>query len=259
MGSYIRIMFEVLRRRRDRVAVSCALVIPPAVCAVLIPSRTSLPNTVAALVLVVFIVAVAAFGNRLAGYVAALGAALWFDFFLTVPYERFAITHRADIETTVLLLLVGISVTELAVTARRRGRTVKTDETLLAVVQSTAAMVARGEAADAVTAQVSVQLKALLGARACVFEPVPGRIRGLRFDSDGSLRWGPAVWDLAEHGFPDNENVDLPARHHGEVYGRFILDPVPGTAPDEHARRTAIVLAGLAGSAVAAERMHHGR
>src|SRR2546430_13456825 len=42
-------------------------------------------------------------------------AAAWFDFFLTRPYERFAITRRADIETTILLLVIGVAVTEIAV------------------------------------------------------------------------------------------------------------------------------------------------
>jgi hypothetical protein len=37
---------------------------------------------------------------------AAVSAAVWFDFFLTVPYERFTITRRADIETTALILAV---------------------------------------------------------------------------------------------------------------------------------------------------------
>ncbi|MBR7837770.1 DUF4118 domain-containing protein [Actinospica durhamensis] len=240
-------------KRRDRIAVICALVIPPAVCAVLIPTRTSLPNTDAALVLVAFTVAVAAFGNRFAGYLAALGTALWFDFFLTIPYYRLDITHRTDIQTTVLILLVGVAVTELAVAARRRGRVVAVDESLLAVVQSTAGLVARGERADAVTAQACVQLRAVLGARDCVFDPAPARVRGLRLEPDGSLRWGAAHWDLAENGFPD-EKYDICARHEGEVYGAFTLTPVPHTAPSVHARRTAVVLADLAGAAVATER-----
>jgi K+-sensing histidine kinase KdpD len=41
--------------------------------------------------------------------------AVWFDFFLTQPYERFTITRRTDIETTVLLLVIGVAVTEIAV------------------------------------------------------------------------------------------------------------------------------------------------
>jgi hypothetical protein len=42
---------------------------------------------------VVVIVAVAAAGNRLAGYLAALSAAAWFEFFLTRPYEQFTINR----------------------------------------------------------------------------------------------------------------------------------------------------------------------
>jgi len=33
--------------------------------------------------------------------------------FLTQPYERFIITRRTDIETTVLLLVIGVAVTEI--------------------------------------------------------------------------------------------------------------------------------------------------
>jgi hypothetical protein len=46
---------------------------------------------------------------------AALSAAVWFGYVLTRPYERFIITRRADIEATVLLLVIGMAVTELAV------------------------------------------------------------------------------------------------------------------------------------------------
>jgi hypothetical protein len=250
-------MFALIHRRRDRIAVTASLLAPLAVCVGLIPVRTTLVNTDAALVLVVFIVAVAALGNRVAGYLAAAGAAVWFDFFLTVPYERLTITRHTDAQTTVLLLLVGIATTELAVAARRRGRVVQVDEALLAVVQSTAALVARGDDAGTVIDQVSVQLKAILALRGCAFEPGPGRVRGLRLEPDGVLRWGSAVWRIEEHGFP-SEKVELPARYRGELYGRFALDPAPGTAPSVHARRVAVVLADLVAAALAAEREHRG-
>jgi K+-sensing histidine kinase KdpD len=100
---------------RDRVAVLIALLAPLAVSAVLVPFRGSFANTDAALLLVLVVVAVAANGYRLAGVLGALSAAVWYDFFLTRPYERFTITNRADVETSVLLLVVGVGVTELAV------------------------------------------------------------------------------------------------------------------------------------------------
>ena len=49
---------------------------------------------------------------------ASLSAALWFDFFLTRPYEQLVIDHRADIEITVSLLVVGVVITELAARSR---------------------------------------------------------------------------------------------------------------------------------------------
>jgi len=240
-----------MRGRHDRIAVIGALLVPPAIGAVLTPVRASVPNTDAALVLVAFVVAIAAFGNRAAGYLATFGAVVWFDFFLTVPYERLAITRRNDIQTAVLLLLVGMAVSELAVSARRRGRVVAADEALLAVTQSTAGLVARGESAQAVADQVCVQLQAVLGARACTFERSSVQPRGLRLEPDGSVRWGAALWDLAEHGFPD-EKLSLPARYGGEVHGRFVLTPIAGTAPSLQARRSAVVLADLTGAAAAA-------
>ena len=81
---------------RDRLALVTALAVPLALAAILVPWRASFPNTDAALVLILLVVAVAANGYRLAGLVAALSAAVWFDFFLTRPYERFSIFRRAD-------------------------------------------------------------------------------------------------------------------------------------------------------------------
>jgi len=66
-------------------------------------------NTAAALTMVIVIVAVAVIGPRPAGIVASASAALWFDFFLTSPYDRFAISHRPDLETTIAIFVVGCS------------------------------------------------------------------------------------------------------------------------------------------------------
>lgn len=239
-----------VRVRRDRIAVVAGLVVPLAACAVLVPVRGSFPNTDAALVLVAVVVAVAASGSRAAGLLAAVSAAVWFDFFLTVPYERFTITHRTDLQTTLLLVAVGAAVTELAALARRRGRVAAADEALLAVVQSTGALIARGEPGDAVVRQVGVQLTALLGARGCRFEAGDARVRGLRITGDGVVTWGGTPWKLAEHGFP-SEPVEVPARYGGRVWGRFVLNPTPGAAPALEARQVAVILADLAGAALA--------
>ena len=105
-------------RHRNAVANVAALGLPLGVAAALVPFRSSFANTASALVLVAVVVGIAVIGNRTAGFLATVSATLWFDFFLTRPYERLAITHRPDIETAVSLFVVGIVVTELA--ARNR-------------------------------------------------------------------------------------------------------------------------------------------
>jgi K+-sensing histidine kinase KdpD len=80
---------------RDRAAIAAALVAPLAAAAILLPLRSSWPNTNVALLLVVVVVAVAAAGNRLAGAIAAVGAAVWFDFMLTpAPGSRPSLQAR---------------------------------------------------------------------------------------------------------------------------------------------------------------------
>ena len=80
---------------RDRAAIAAAVVVPLALAAILLPWRGSWPNTNVALLLVVAVVAVAAAGSRIAGALAAVSAAAWFDFFYTLPYERFTIRHSS--------------------------------------------------------------------------------------------------------------------------------------------------------------------
>src|SRR5258707_6678045 len=104
---------------RDRIAVAAALLAPLAAAAILLPFRASWPNTNVALLLVVVVVGVASAGSRVAGGVAAVWAAIWFDFFFTLPYERFTIRSKSDITTACLLLVVGLAVSQLAARARR--------------------------------------------------------------------------------------------------------------------------------------------
>jgi hypothetical protein len=86
--------------------------------ALLLPWRGSWSNTNVALLLVVVVVAIACLGNRFAGALAAISAAVWFDFFFTVPYDRLTISRSADLTTFVLLLAVGVAVSQMASWAR---------------------------------------------------------------------------------------------------------------------------------------------
>ena len=78
-------MWPLGSRRRDRLTLVLAVLAPFAASILLVSVRADFDNTQIALVLVAVVVAVAAYGNRVAGFVAALSAGLWFDFFFTRP------------------------------------------------------------------------------------------------------------------------------------------------------------------------------
>jgi serine phosphatase RsbU (regulator of sigma subunit)/anti-sigma regulatory factor (Ser/Thr protein kinase) len=107
--------------RRNWIAVACAVAAPAAVSAALVPFRGSFHPVDAALVLVAVVVVIAASGFRLAGFIAAVSAAFWLDFFLIPPYQSALTAMSAeDVETVFLLLAVGAAVSELAVRGRRQ-------------------------------------------------------------------------------------------------------------------------------------------
>jgi hypothetical protein len=234
---------------RGRVAVAAGLLAPLAACVALVPFRTSIPNTDAALLLVVVVVAVAAAGHRTAGILAAVSAAVWFDFFLTRPYERFSISSRNDIETAVLLLVVGAAVSELAARGRRHRIISITDQAYLAGIHTAAELVAAGAEPSAVVRHVGDELVRLLGLQACRFEADAFLGHPPRLVANGQLQWGANVWDIDQLGLPADE-IELLARCNGRTHGRFMLTPVEGTTPSVGARQVAVVLADQVGASL---------
>ena len=136
-------MDPILQTHRPLVVAASAAV-PLVACGILALFRDSIANTNAALVLVLLVVAAASTGIRPAGIVAALASAAGFDYFLTEPYNTLTITDRADIETAVLLLLVGAAVTEVALWGRRQQARASREQGYLDGVLGTAATVAAG-------------------------------------------------------------------------------------------------------------------
>jgi hypothetical protein len=236
---------------RDRAAVAAALIAPLAAAAILLPFRATWSNTNAALLLVVVIVAVAAIGNRIAGAIAAIGAAVWFDFFFTLPYYQFTIRRASDVTTFVLLLAVGVAVSQLAARARRLKVLAITDAGYLAQIHQTTALAQSAKSPDAVVDLVCEQLTGLLDLAGCRFEY--GMLLGHppRLEPDGTVRAGYGRWNVEEAGLPAEE-MELRVFGNGQYYGRFMLTPKPGSRPSLQARLVAVTLADQAGRALAA-------
>lgn len=239
---------------RDRLAVLGALVAPLALAAILVPFRGSFPNTDAALVLILVVVAVAANGYRLAGYLAAVSAAVWFDFFLTRPYERFTITRREDVETTILLLVIGVAVTEIAVWGRRQHAVAGRRAGYLDGINAAAQAAASGSSPAALIDQVTSQLTRVLSLESCRFQyGAAGLGRPARMQADGTVitaRQQP--WDAGSEGFPPGTDTELLVEGGGVFQGRFLMTPSPGARPTLEQRQLAVALADQVGAALAA-------
>lgn len=199
-----------LAQFRDRLALIAAVLGPLLVTVVMVPFRTSIANTDAALILVAVIVAVAANGDRRAGYLAAVWSALVFDFFLTRPYERFTITRGSDIQTAVLLVVIGGAVTELAVWGRRQRADADRRASYLAGVHAAAEAALAGQSRSVVIERVNQQLQGLLGLKSCRFQSgVAGLGHPARLHHDGTVTLGHHTWSVSADGFPPDRPVEL--------------------------------------------------
>ncbi|MFJ2214088.1 DUF4118 domain-containing protein [Streptomyces sp. NPDC101062] len=234
---------------RDRVALGAALLAPLATAGVLVPFRTGVASTNLALILVVVVVAVAALGNRVAGALAALSAAVWFDFFLARPFERFTVTSTRDLTTALLLLAVGLAVSQLAARARRLRVMTVVDAGLLARIHDTARLARTTGSSAAVVDQVGRHLVDILRLESCRFEY--GSLLGhpARLEQDGTVVVDREPWDLEGRGWPAGE-IELRAAAGGHYQGRFMLRPTPGIVPTRQIRQVAVTLADDVGAAL---------
>jgi K+-sensing histidine kinase KdpD len=236
---------------RDTLAVVAGVAGPLALTAILIPFRSSFANTDAALALILLVVAVAAVGSRMAGYLAAASAAIWFDFFLTRPYERFSISRATDIETTVLLLVIGIAVTEIAVWGRRQHADASRRSGYLAGINDAARAAAAGDSPPSLINQVSATLIQLLALRSCQFQyGVAGLGKPARLERTGALSVDGQSWDVQANGMP--ASIELLVESGGRLQGRFLMQADPSARPTAEQLLVAAAFADQVGAALAA-------
>ena len=99
-------------RERRALVLSLSLAIPVVVCALSASMRDRMSTTSAALVLVLCVVVAGTSGQRIAALLAAVSSGISFDYFLTRPYYSLVISDPDDVEVTVLLIFIGVIVTE---------------------------------------------------------------------------------------------------------------------------------------------------
>jgi K+-sensing histidine kinase KdpD len=241
------------RLNRDAVAALAGIAAPLALTAILVPFRSSFANTDAALALLLIVVAVGAAGYRAAGYLAAASSAAWYDFFLTRPYEQFTITRAADIETTVLLLVIGIAVTEIAVWGHRQHAAASRRAGYLSGINDAARAAAAGDSPPDVIGQVSARLVQLLSLRSCQFQyGVAGLGKPGRIEHDGTVVGDGRIWSVELEGLPTAAGTELLVESGGRLEGRFLMQPDPASRPTLEQLLVAVAFADQAGAALAA-------
>jgi hypothetical protein len=218
---------------------------PLAVAVALVPIRAHMLASNVALVLVVVVVLAAVAGGRAGGALCALASAAAFDALFTRPYGSFVIHSRDDVETTVLLLAVGLAVGDLVVRTYRSRLHAVQKQLEVERMQRLAELAAGGEPPGRLIQAVRTELTQLLDLDACWFERPPfvatlpvlahGRVR---IDCDD----GPAVAP---------RRLELPVWGDGRQLGRFVLDlryETVGMLIPSDDRATAIALADRLGS-----------
>jgi hypothetical protein len=221
---------------------------PLALATAWIPIRLRLPNTDLALVLVLAVVAIGAFGRRSAVLTAAVSAALWFEFFDTKPFERLAIARQPDLETTLVLASVSFVVGELAVRAVRQRNSRVVESAEMGSLREAASLLAMGEELVMVIQSVAGEIARLLGLSNCTFEtegPDPAHSTLRR---DGTL-----VGPLVPSAVAPTGAAELPVWGQGERLGYYVLEFAPGPLPERERLLVAVTLADQVGAAFMAQ------
>ncbi|HEV3364079.1 MAG TPA: DUF4118 domain-containing protein [Acidimicrobiia bacterium] len=245
------------RARRDAGIVFGGLA-PVGVAALLVGLRGEIQNANVALVLVLVVVVAAAIGGRAAGLCAAVMSGAAFDFFHTRPYLNLKVANADDIETTVLLIVVGLAVGHIAAGAWREKASAATTSGEIRRIHRIAEEAARGDDTTQFLSLAEQELAGLLTLRDCRFEPWSSREERPRIERNGHV--DTRVWRVAPGGLfelPAGE-VDLPVRGRGSELGRFVLRPTPGVGVTLEQRVVAVAIADQVGAVLAAARTARG-
>jgi hypothetical protein len=211
---------------------TAALLVPLLTGALLYPVRDDVTSATAVLTFVVGVVAAATTGDRLAGVIAAVSSAVWFDFFLTVPHLSFTIASADDVEATLLLVAISLAVTEVSLWgSRQRRQAARRSGYLDGVVVAARAVVDGALRADAVNDLVAQHIADVLDVDDCRY--VAGPVHDARvaiLHHDGVLTRDDHAVDVDRNGLPTDEYVAVPVRRGDRASGTS-CSPGPRGAP----------------------------
>lgn len=236
---------------RVRLAILGAVFVPLGLAAALVVVRDDVVIANIVLVLVIAVVGFGATGRRAAAVLAAVSAAVGFNLFHTQPHLSLRISSGDDVETAVLLLIVGLVVGEIALRGRRARYLVTQEQADLASIRGLGALVAEGERPDYLVLATASELTHLLALVDCRNEtgPHPGRPLAT-VGRNGSTAWGPTSWETERWALP-SDGVAIPVLTQGHEVGRFVLTAPAGLPDRREQLAKAVAMVDQAGAALA--------
>lgn len=220
-----------------------AVVAPVLVCLAMVVVRDDIDRSTATLVLVLPVVLVAVIGGTGPATLAAVVSSLSFDVFLTRPYYRADIHAAEEVETTLILLVVGVAVGQVVAreTRSRARSTVRAGQldALVTVVTAAAQQLPEPELAE----RTESALSDLLDLREAHWSPGYHGVAHPVLTRTGALveESGPSRTGY-DTGLPAT-GVELPVTTDGRELGRFVLVPAHHTPISREERRAAVAIA----------------
>ncbi len=225
---------------------------PLLVAGLLVPFRDDLASANVVLVYVLVVVCGAAVGTRWSGALTAVVAAMSYDFFFTRPYQSLKIDNANDLETTLLLLALGLIVAELVAFTRRHRAHAASRGDEIQMLRRTAEMVASGTTSDRVLDTVRDELVELLSLVECRYEAAPFTSTLPRIERTGAIEGAHRRWIAGEFTLP-GLGAEIPVAARGQTFGRFVLIPDVSVGVSIEERIVAVALVDQLGAALAAD------
>jgi K+-sensing histidine kinase KdpD len=214
-------------RSDDVVGYAIGGLAPIAVASALTLLRDEVDNANLALILVLVVVLAGIAGGRGPALVAAVVATLSYDFFLTRPYLSLTIDSADDVETTIILLAIGLIVGQVSVVARRRRSAAERGSDEVIRIHRVAERLVAGAPVPELTEDVCREIAGLLRLRSCRFDRQPAGESVPRLERTGAIT-GIRTWHLAEDAFAlPADGVALLVLARGKEVGHLLLEPEP--------------------------------
>jgi Domain of unknown function (DUF4118) len=239
---------------RAVVAWLSALVVPIGVAGAFIPLRDHVAAADIALLLAVVILLAATLGGRVVGAVAAVEAAFAFDLFFTRPYYSLRINRAEDVETAVLMLIVGVAIGEIVTRGKRDRFAAHVSRSNLERVSRITELAAGGEPPGRLIRVARRELLDLLDLNDAEFERPPFFDALPRLNHSG-LSIPPSLGIDTRADTKRSSKIELPIWAEGLEVGRFVLtlaDDATGLEFAPEARTSALALADRLGVALLA-------